>query len=212
MKSGCALGGHIPVWGILFSPSTGWQGHLLREGANLEELGRHLREGGAKIQSGLYWELERESPHKRPWTSGAVLKPSWSQAPQTPGPNLPRLWHHQGAAQGLVGLWQGHHRHESLCFSPRWLPSALQLQVCLSSRQLTCTWVTQDKACRWWSLNHGPAQQTTAALRSRFLSEEHDPRARDKAPARVNNPVMTPKSSSCSTAGGKSGSSTMSLN
>ena len=35
--------GHIPAWGLLFSLSTGGQGHLLRGGATLAELGRHLR-------------------------------------------------------------------------------------------------------------------------------------------------------------------------
>lgn len=103
MKSGCALGwSYSCLRDSIFSINWVARSPAERRG-QLGRVGQTFGGGGGKIQSGLYWELERESPHKRPWTSGAVLKPSWSQAPQTPGPNLPRLWHHQGAAQGLVG-------------------------------------------------------------------------------------------------------------
>lgn len=67
--------GHIPAQGFLFSPATGGQSHLLRGGAPLEELGRHLRKG-PRFKVGFTESCRESRTPKGLWASGAVLRPS----------------------------------------------------------------------------------------------------------------------------------------
>lgn len=185
--------GHGPAWGPLFSLWTGEQGHLLRRGAAVGELGRLLMR-------------RRDSKWSSVGAGKGSVEAHGVQAPTCLGAaeGQAGTWHAVGSIQGRACA-SGHEGRTAPSASPLCLVFCSELQAhTWTPRQQTHKQVTQTRHADGSGQIVDRVRQTTHVLGPRVCVSSSSQGLEKMSTKWVSNHVMTPKWSSHSTTGGQS--------